>query len=80
MTPREISIDLPHTRLAGQRWGDGEHIVLALHGWLQQKKAACGRLFYASSKLQHPATDVLRLAAQDAEPVGGQVVARGGCR
>ena len=34
MTPREISIDLPHIRLAGQRWGDGEHIVLALHGWL----------------------------------------------
>ena len=34
MTPREISIDLPHIRLAGQRWGDGEHIILALHGWL----------------------------------------------
>ena len=24
MTPREICIDLPHIRLAGQRWGDGE--------------------------------------------------------
>ena len=34
MTPREICIDLPHIRLAGQRWGEGEHIVLALHGWL----------------------------------------------
>ncbi|MDO4643568.1 MAG: alpha/beta hydrolase [Cardiobacteriaceae bacterium] len=34
ITPRDISIDLPHIRLAGLRWGEGEHIVIALHGWL----------------------------------------------
>lgn len=30
----EICIDLPHIRLSGLRWGRGQHIVLALHGWL----------------------------------------------
>lgn len=31
---REITIELPHARLQALRWGEGKHIVLALHGWL----------------------------------------------
>lgn len=34
VNPVEICIDLPHIRLSGLRWGTGKHIVLALHGWL----------------------------------------------
>lgn len=34
MRGEEIVIDLPHIRLAGLRFGQGRHIVFALHGWL----------------------------------------------
>ena len=34
LTPTELCIDLPHDRLSAQRWGNGPHRVLALHGWL----------------------------------------------
>lgn len=34
MRGEEIVIDLPHIRLAGLHFGQGRHIVFALHGWL----------------------------------------------
>lgn len=31
---KEITLELPHARLQALRFGEGRHIVLALHGWM----------------------------------------------